>query len=67
MGQDEKALVRATVFGHLAGIVLAPTVKALADRKVFDSSGLLPAGWTSIKSWSTRAETGDTCVSRCGF
>jgi hypothetical protein len=28
MGQDEKALVRATVFGHLAGIVLAPTVKA---------------------------------------
>ena len=39
MGQDEKALVRATVFGHLAGIVLAPTVKALADRKVFDLFG----------------------------
>ena len=36
MEQDEKAAVRAAVFGHLAGIVLAPTVKALADRKVFD-------------------------------
>ena len=36
MEQDEKAAVRAAVFGHLAGVVLAPTVKALADRKVFD-------------------------------
>jgi hypothetical protein len=34
--QDERAAVRAAVFGHLAGIVLAPTVKALWDRKVFD-------------------------------
>ncbi len=33
---DEKASVRKLVFSHLAGIVLAPTVKALADRKVFD-------------------------------
>jgi hypothetical protein len=36
MVQDEKAAVRAAVFGHLAGVVLAPTVKALWDRKVFD-------------------------------
>ena len=36
MAQDEKAGVRAAVFGHLAGIVLAPTVRALWDRKVFD-------------------------------
>jgi hypothetical protein len=33
---DEKASVRKLVFSHLAGIVLAPTVKALSDRKVFD-------------------------------
>ena len=33
---DEKAGVRALVFQHLAGLVLAPTVKALWDRKVFD-------------------------------
>lgn len=32
----EKASVRTLVFSHLAGIVLAPTVKALWDRKVFD-------------------------------
>jgi hypothetical protein len=36
MPQDEKAAVRAAIFGHLSGIVLAPTVKALCDRKVFD-------------------------------
>jgi hypothetical protein len=33
---DEKIAVRASVFHHLAGIVLAPTVRALLDRKVFD-------------------------------
>jgi len=33
---DERASVRTLVFDHLAGIVLAPTVKALWDRKVFD-------------------------------
>jgi hypothetical protein len=33
---DERAGVRALVFQHLAGLVLAPTVKALWDRKVFD-------------------------------
>jgi hypothetical protein len=31
-----KAQIRGVVFGHLAGIVLAPTVKALWDRRVFD-------------------------------
>jgi hypothetical protein len=36
MALDERTGVRAAIFGHLAGIVLAPTVKALWDRKVFD-------------------------------
>ena len=41
---DEKASVRKLVFSHLAGIVLAPTVEALWDRKVFDLfSGASPA------------------------
>jgi hypothetical protein len=31
----EKASVRAVIFDHLSGIALAPTVKALSDRKVF--------------------------------
>ena len=34
--QHEKAAVRAAVFGQLAGLVVAPTVKALWDRRVFD-------------------------------
>jgi hypothetical protein len=34
--EDEKARVRAAVFNHLAGIVLAPTVKALWERGVFE-------------------------------
>ena len=34
--ETERASVRGLVFHHLAGIVLAPTVKALSDRKVFD-------------------------------
>ena len=33
---DERVEVRARVFGHLAGMVLAPVVKALWDRRVFD-------------------------------
>ena len=33
---DEKATVRAAVFGHLAGMAMAPVVKALWDRRVFD-------------------------------
>jgi hypothetical protein len=36
MSDDQRADVRATLFNHLAGIVLAPTVKALSDRRVFD-------------------------------
>ncbi|MGZ5538585.1 MAG: hypothetical protein ACXWG0_08670, partial [Chthoniobacterales bacterium] len=39
MTAAEKAAVRATVFSHLSGIVLAPTVKALADRGVFEWLG----------------------------
>src|ERR1039457_2580271 len=39
IGEEEKAQVRAVVFGHLAGVVLAPTVKALWDRRVFDLFG----------------------------
>ncbi|MFZ3217151.1 MAG: class I SAM-dependent methyltransferase [Candidatus Acidiferrales bacterium] len=34
--EDDKAAVRATVFTHLSGIALAPTVAALADRGVFE-------------------------------
>jgi hypothetical protein len=36
MVQDEKAGVRAVVFSHLSGIALAVTVRALADRKIFE-------------------------------
>ena len=32
----ERAAVRAVIFGHLAGMVAAPALKALADRKVFE-------------------------------
>ena len=39
LGEKEKAQVRAVVFGHLAGVVLAPTVKALWDRRVFELFG----------------------------
>src|SRR5260370_15031577 len=40
---EEKAEVRAALFGHLSGIVLAPVVKALFDRKVFEIFGESPA------------------------
>src|SRR4030095_7591204 len=40
----EKVAVRATIFQHLAGIVLAPVVKALADRGVFARLADEPAG-----------------------
>jgi hypothetical protein len=39
LGEEEKAHVRAVVFGHLSGIVVAPVVKALWDRRVFDHFG----------------------------
>ena len=42
MVQDEKAEVRAALFGHLSGIVLAPVVKALSDRKAFGIFGNSP-------------------------
>ena len=41
---EEKAEVRATVFAHLRGIVLAPVVLALADRGVFNH-------FRDISSW----------------
>lgn len=44
---DERASVRTLVFNHLAGIVLAPTVKALSDRKVFDLFAG-PSCWTAL-------------------
>ncbi len=39
ISEAEKAQVRAVVFGHLSGLVVAPTVKALWDRRVFDLFG----------------------------
>jgi hypothetical protein len=44
---DEKAEVRAALFGHLSGIVLVPVVKALFDRKVFEIFGDSPA-WLEL-------------------
>jgi hypothetical protein len=40
----ERAAVRTVVFQHLAGIVLAPVIKALADRGVFAMLGDAPGG-----------------------
>src|SRR5258708_38590017 len=40
--EDERAKVGATIFHHLAGIVLIPTIKALYDGKVFELFGNLP-------------------------
>ena len=47
LADHEKAGVRTLVFHHLAGIVLAPTVKALWDRKVFDLFRG-PSSWTEL-------------------
>jgi hypothetical protein len=41
---DAKAEVRATVFGHLAGMVVAPVFKALWDRRLFDLFESSPDG-----------------------
>ena len=38
---DDKAGVRASLFNHLSGIVIIPTLKALLDRRVFDLFGVL--------------------------
>ena len=40
----DKAGVRKVVFQHLSGVVLAPVIKALADRGVFALLGDAPAG-----------------------
>ena len=59
IGEEEKAQVRAVVFGHLAGVVVAPTVKALWDRRVFDLFG--SAGdWVDFDQHRSR----DSCQSR---
>lgn len=43
----DKSAIRATIFNHLAGIVLAPTTQALADRGAFEVfSG--PAEWVDL-------------------
>ena len=47
MVEDEKAAVRAAVFTHLAGIVLAPTVAALAGRGVFRLFAA-PSSWLTL-------------------
>ncbi len=41
LAEDDKAAVRATLFNHLAGIVIIPTLKVLLDRRVFDLFGIL--------------------------
>ena len=51
--EDEKAAVRTTIFNHLAGIALAPTVAALADRgvfRLFDTS----AAWITLEEIAER-------------
>ena len=48
LADDEKSSVRKLVFNHLAGIVLAPTIKALADRKVFELFGG-SGSWTGLE------------------
>jgi len=45
--EDERAQVRAVIFNHLAGIVLAPTVKALWERGIFDEFGD-GSGWIEL-------------------
>jgi hypothetical protein len=56
--EDEKARVRAVVFNHLAGIVLAPTVKALWERGVFHAFQSSP--WVELDHIleATRANRG---------
>ena len=39
---DEKAAVRAVVFNHLAGLAMAPTLRALADRGALDLFAAAP-------------------------
>jgi hypothetical protein len=51
--EDEKANVRAAVFHHLTGIVLAPVVKALWDRNVFALFDH-PSSWVSLEEITAR-------------
>lgn len=44
---DERANVRASIFNHLAGIVMAPTVSALWDRRAFELFTGAP-GWVEF-------------------
>ena len=44
LANDVKAAVRGVIFQHLAGIVVAPVVKALADRGVFALIADSPSG-----------------------
>src|SRR6266536_47588 len=53
--KTEKASVRTAVFQHLAGIVLGPVVKALADRGVF---ALLGDAQNGIKLADIQSRTG---------
>jgi hypothetical protein len=59
IGEEQKAQVRAVLFGHLSGIVVAPTVKALWDRRVFDLFGP-PGDWVNFDriAQETRANRG---------
>lgn len=54
----EKAAVRAVVFAHLAGIVVAPVARALWERRVFDF--FQPATWVEFEDIAerTRANRG---------
>ncbi len=45
--EPEKSAVRAVLFHHLAGMVVAPTFKALWDRRVFDLFEP-PAEWVEL-------------------
>lgn len=58
--EQQKAAVRAVMFQHLAGIVLAPTVKALWDRRVFDMLLDSNSGWIELNAIvdRTRANRG---------
>jgi SAM-dependent methyltransferase len=49
---DEKAAIRAIVFTHLRGIVLAPVARALCDRGVFDL--FRDSAWVDLDQISQR-------------
>ena len=65
LSDEEKANVRAVVFGHLAGIVLAPVVKALWDRRVFDEFDASSEWIEFDRILGTPAPTAATCELPC--